>query len=119
MSSKIEITRICEYCGNTFKAKTTVTRYCSHKCNQRGYKKNLKLKKIQQSQTQTIKTINRSMVELQAKEFLSIPEVCSLLGISRTTVWRMAKKGLLKTATFGTRRLILKTSITELFKNNI
>ena len=38
MSSKIEVQRICQYCEQEFTARTTVTKYCSHKCGQRAYK---------------------------------------------------------------------------------
>ena len=53
MSSNIEIKRVCEYCGNEFTARTTKTKYCSHKCNSRDYKKKIKEKKIQVSNKET------------------------------------------------------------------
>ena len=56
MSSNIEIIRICEYCHNEFIAKTTVTRYCCHKCNSRAYKERVKSKKIKRSNEETYNT---------------------------------------------------------------
>ncbi|MBV8388972.1 MAG: hypothetical protein JO080_04140 [Mucilaginibacter sp.] len=37
MSSNFTVNRICEHCGNTFVAKTTVTRFCSKICNNRNH----------------------------------------------------------------------------------
>ncbi len=53
MSSKIQIKRICEYCGNEFTAQTTVTRFCSHKCNSRAYKLKVKEMKVGKSNEET------------------------------------------------------------------
>lgn len=39
MSSNIRINRIFGYCHQKFVAKTLTTKYCSHTCNQRDYKK--------------------------------------------------------------------------------
>jgi len=55
MSSNIKIQRICQYCKQEFTAKTTVTKYCSLKCNQRAYKKLKRSEKIKQSNTETVK----------------------------------------------------------------
>lgn len=38
MHSKIRLTKTCDNCGNEFTAKTTKTRYCSHRCNKQHYK---------------------------------------------------------------------------------
>ena len=36
-SAKFEIKRKCQYCGNTFIAKTLDSKYCSRRCSQRAY----------------------------------------------------------------------------------
>ncbi len=38
MSSNLEIQKKCEWCKTLFTAKTTTTRYCSHRCNSQSYK---------------------------------------------------------------------------------
>lgn len=53
MSSNIRIKKVCEHCGEIFMAKTTITRYCSHRCNSAAYKKKVKQDKIEQSNQQT------------------------------------------------------------------
>lgn len=42
MSSNIKINRVCNFCNKDFIAKTTVTKYCSHKCTSASYKKRAK-----------------------------------------------------------------------------
>lgn len=42
MSSNIKINRVCNFCNKDFIAKTTVTKYCSHKCASASYKKRAK-----------------------------------------------------------------------------
>jgi len=53
MSSNIRITRICEYCGQQFEAKITVTGFCNPRCNCRAAKLKIKQLKIGVSDQQT------------------------------------------------------------------
>lgn len=46
MSSNIRINRVCNYCNQKFVAKNFTTKYCSHKCNQRDYKRRIKEERI-------------------------------------------------------------------------
>ncbi len=116
MSSNIRVTRICQECGNDFIAKTTVTKYCGDRCAKRAYKARKRAEKIAASDQATVEEIERPLVELQAKEFLSIKEACRLLGVSRTTMWRLTKTGRIKTAKMGRRIIIKKDDLKELFK---
>lgn len=70
MSSNIKVQRICQYCNIEFKAKTTVTKYCSHTCNSRPLKFNVKSKKIEISNIQTLQIKNKFQEDLRNKEFL-------------------------------------------------
>ena len=47
MSTNIRVKRKCEYCKKEFTAKTIRTRYCSHQCNSRAYKKIKATEKIE------------------------------------------------------------------------
>lgn len=115
MSSNIRIKRICQHCGEEFIAKTTVTQYCGDRCAKRAYKARKKAEKIEASNEETRQQIEQPIIELQAKEFLTIQETCKLLGISRTTLWRIIKDGRLKTAKLGTRVIIRKLDLQDLF----
>lgn len=93
MSTNIKVQRICLYCENEFTARTTSTKYCSHKCNSRHYKQRLKGIKIEKSNTETRKIKTFDFDSLKAKEFLSIRDVSLLLGCSTRTVYRLISSG--------------------------
>ena len=115
MSSGIRIQRICEHCAGAFEAKTTVTRFCSDYCAKRAYKLRQRQARIEASQAETRQTIRRPVAELQAKDFLSVEDVCDLLGLSRSTVWRLCRAKRVKSAKIGRKRFILRASIDQLF----
>ncbi len=109
MSSLIQIQRVCEHCGDTFTARTTKTRFCSHKCNSRAYKAAEKNKKVEQSNVETQRIISKPIEELKAKPFLSIAETCQLLGISRSSIYRMMDQDKLLAGKIGGRVIIQRT----------
>jgi len=92
MSSNIAIIRKCQYCNGTFTAKTTVTRYCSHKCNQRHYKQ---LKKEEKVERLARPFVAKKEQVLISNDFLSIPDAARLAGVSERTIFRMISKRLL------------------------
>ena len=116
MSSNIRLKRICQYCGEAFIAKTTVTKYCGDSCAKRAYKARKRSEKIEASNEETKAIVEQPILALQAKEFLSIQETCQLIGVSRTTLWRVIKKGQLKTAKMGRRVVIRKSDLNQLFQ---
>jgi hypothetical protein len=82
MSSNIKVQRVCQHCGNEFTARTTSTKYCSHKCNKAAYKANLRANKVEESNKETQRIKTKPVDELKAKVYLSIAETCKLIGIS-------------------------------------
>lgn len=120
MSSIIEIRKICEFCGNEFIAKTTVTRFCGHTCASRSYKQRKKANKIGRAieETNQQKILSLTELNLEAikqKEFLSIKEAHTLLGLSERTFYRLMKAGTIKAAKLGKRTIIKRTEIDKLF----
>lgn len=116
MSSNIEIKRLCQYCGIEFIARTTKTRYCSHICNGRAYKAQLKTAKVDSSNIETKRIKNRPIDELKAKEFLSVQDACKLLGISHRTIYRLLQRGELKAGKIGKRTIFKRSEIDKLFE---
>jgi DNA binding domain, excisionase family len=120
MSSNIRINRICKYCGEVFVAKTFKTQFCSHSCNSKDYKKREKIRKIEESQEEyksdlkNSKSQSMNMEELKSKIYLSIAEVCLLVGMSDSTIRKFVKEGKLKTIRLGKKHLILKSQIENL-----
>ena len=122
MSSNIQVPKICQHCGQTFIAKTTVTKFCSHKCSQRNYKKRAKEAKVsatleatteqlvQKFQTSTTSAANNT------KEFLSINEASDLLGVSRWTINRMVQRGDLTVMQVGRKKIMSRQQIDAFFQ---
>lgn len=108
MSSNIRIQRICDYCNKEFTAKTTRTRYCSHLCNSRAYKANLKNTKIIKSNNETIQKVTQPIEQIKKKEILSVKDAALLLGCSTKTIYRLIKKQNLKAFNLSERLTRIK-----------
>jgi len=119
MSSNIKITRVCEYCGIEFTAKTTITRYCSHTCNRKHYKQKKREARITKAMSKTYKSVTNEISdieELTKKEFLSVKETCILIGISERTLYRMMNDSKIKYAKMNSRIIFRRLDIDNLFK---
>ena len=82
----MQVPKICNHCGKSFIAQTTVTRFCSHKCSQRNYKKRAKEAKIQKSledtMTQMVSPSQANVTSISSqtsKDFLCINDISDLL----------------------------------------
>lgn len=119
MSSKIEVQRICQYCEQEFTARTTVTKYCSHKCSQRAYKARKRAEKVKQSNTETIQIKSQPIEQLKAKEFLTVREVAQLLNCSVRSAYYYIGNGTISAVNLGQRMTRVKRSeIDKLFQSN-
>jgi excisionase family DNA binding protein len=120
MSSNIRIEKICTFCKEKFIAKTFSTKYCTHSCNQKDYKKKVKDGKLQKSkeefQTEVklkqLKVV--SIEDVQKKTYLTIKEVCLLMNISESTIRKLIKNGDLKTIRVGKKHFLLKSELNNL-----
>lgn len=122
MSSTIEIQKICELCGKEFTAKTTVTRFCGHTCAAQAYKLRMKETKVSQAirETNQQKILSLSELNIEAikqKDFLSIKEAHTLLGLSERTFFRLMKDGTIQAARLGKRTIIKRSDIDKLFSS--
>jgi DNA binding domain, excisionase family len=115
MSSNMRIDKTCVFCNNPYVAKTTSTQYCSDTCAKRAYKKRILEDKIAKTIEQENKKRPYNPV-VNEKEFLSINEVCMLLGASRWTIYRLVENGKLKAAKIGRKTIIQRAEIDNLFK---
>ena len=119
MASTIRINKNCRHCGNEFVAKTTVTKYCGDVCAKRAYKARKKAEKIATVNKETEVIVSQPITSIQAKDFLSVQEVCQLFKVSRTTVWRLTKEGKVHSAKIGRKKFITRASIDALFNPEI
>lgn len=119
MSSNIRVKKICENCGEEFEARTTVTRYCSHTCNRRHYKKLKKKEKLEQFEKKNkevkLQIPKVDFAALGDKYFLRIKEAAVLIGVSERTFYRLMENGTIKTYKLGGRTLIKRSDIDQLF----
>ncbi len=110
MSSNIKVRRICEHCGKEFIARTTTTRYCTHKCNSAAYKARKRAEKVNRANTETRRMKQMPMEELKAKEFLSVTEVSKLIGCSRQNIYKLINSGRLKATNILEKKTIVRRS---------
>jgi len=117
MSSKIEVQRICQHCANEFTARTTVTRFCSHRCASAAHKQKVRAGKVEESNKQTQQVKTRPIEELKAKEFLTVREVARLLNCSVRSAYYYIESGTIKAVNLGQRITRVKRSeIDKLFE---
>ena len=115
--SKIEVTKVCEFCGKKFTAHKMTTRFCSHQCSQRNYKtekREQKLEKVLEGENLP----SPSPTTLK-KEYLSCDDVAKLMGISSTTVYRYCVTGKINCIKMNRKIFIRRVDIDALFKTNI
>jgi excisionase family DNA binding protein len=116
MSSNIRINRICEYCGIEFEAKTTVTRFCTTKCNSRAGKLRIKQLKMGMSEQQTIAVKVKHGVDLSVKEFLTVKDASKLLNCSKHTIYGLIRNETIKAVNLGVQKTrIRKSEIDKIF----
>ena len=117
MSSRIEVQRICQHCGNEFTARTTTTAYCSPRCNNAVLKAKKRAAKVETSNKETLQIKNKPIEELKAKEFLTVTQVSKLIGCSRQNVYNLINTGKLKATNILLKKTIVKRSdIDKLFQ---
>jgi excisionase family DNA binding protein len=108
MSSNIQIQRICHHCGTEFTARTTVTKYCSHRCGSSANKALKRAEKVQKSNTETKQIKTKPIEELKAKEFLTVTNVSKLIGCSRQNVYKLINTGKLKATNILKKKTIVR-----------
>lgn len=116
MSSNIEIIRVCEHCKEDFFAKTIITRYCSHRCNNAAYKQRLKEIKLKESNAETALIKVTPVFETMMKAFYTIEDLSQIFGMSKRTFYRIIERGELPSAKLGGKTFVKKEAIEDLFK---
>ena len=111
----MRIEKTCQYCGNSFTAKTTVTKFCSTDCAKKAYKVRVRLNKIESAVKEEESSSIFNPIVSQ-KDFLNIKEAGHLLGASRWTIYRLIEAGRLKATKIGVRTIIKRNEIEKLFK---
>jgi excisionase family DNA binding protein len=118
MSSNIRITKLCEYCKQQFQAKKITTKYCSHNCNCKAYKQQLKDEKVfctnketKQKQVELKLNTGIDYTSIENKELLTINETCLLLNITHVTLRRWIKDNIITSSRIGKKHLIKRSHL--------
>lgn len=111
--SKLKIPRVCEYCSKPFEAKTVMTRFCSISCNNKALKERKKLEKERVEKETLLKNYANKIAEVQSREFISVPEATVMFGLSKDTVHRYIKRGIITGVNLGSRLTRVKRSDLE------
>ncbi len=124
MSSNLSVNRVCEYCKNTFVAKTTRTRFCSPICNGRNNKMIIRNLKIKESDLETLSKSNDTKIqkieEIKGRDFLTVKDASLLLNISTKTLYRLIERKEINSFTFSPRKtLIRRKDIDSYFDKNL
>ena len=118
--SNIRIKKICEWCGQEFVAQKVTTKYCSHRCANLAYKQAIRAKRIQQEEQriQIVKS-EKPLIDIKDKEYLSIAQAATLLGLPLQAVYKMIYTGHLVAYKLSSRLSFVRQSdIEEMLKRN-
>lgn len=105
MSIKISIPRTCVYCANIFTAQTTVTRFCSHKCNNAFLKQQEREKRLTESALDTEQQFIKSKIDLleKGKEAFKVRSVANILDATPKAVYAMIRNGRIRATNLSVR----------------
>ena len=115
MSSNIITTRVCVECGNHFTAKTTVTKFCSSKCNSKNYKKRKRNEKVLTVDKALVDSVRADYKLLETKPFLKVTELSKILNVSRSTIYNLINNGTIPIIKVGNRTLISREDFDRIF----
>lgn len=119
MSSKMNIKRNCQQCGDQFYAHTLTTRFCSLKCAQRSYKVRHRQKKIDKVEEETNEVEKEAVERLNFRDILMVKEVAKILGRHIRLVYRMIDYGKLKAINLSERKIrIHRDELTGIFEKH-
>lgn len=108
-TSLIRIKKHCEWCGNIFEAQKCSTRYCSHRCSGLAYKDRARQKrKLETEQRAAEVFLTKTKSSLEGKNFLSVQDAASLLGVKRNAVYNLLYSGKLSACRLSERLTRIK-----------
>ena len=105
-----KILKQCTICGEQFTPKTVNSIYCSDKCSDAAYRKKKAQKKQEEKQKTVIDKISIDRI------YISVPEAVILYGVSKSTLYRFIRRGLIPAINLGTRLVrIERVALEQLF----
>lgn len=111
MSSTIEITKTCEWCGNKFIARKCTTRYCSKRCAEHAYKDAKRKEHVASEQAKASQPKN-----VDESPFMTPSQCAQLLGVSRRSIYYYLASNSIPCFQVKGKTLISRASLNSLFE---
>ncbi|MFI3302847.1 MAG: helix-turn-helix domain-containing protein [Rikenellaceae bacterium] len=131
MSSNTNYPKVCVQCGAHFTAKKLSTQFCSHRCSSLAYKQKKRKQKItiakvdvknhslppikHQKISNQIRPSANNLSTLNEREYLSVVETATLMGVCKSTINKYCALEKLKCIKMNRKIFIRRSDIEELF----
>ncbi|OBW41147.1 Helix-turn-helix domain protein [Chryseobacterium sp. MOF25P] len=90
-----------------------MSRFCSTSCNNKSLKARKKLEKDKVEKYTLLEKYKNKIAEVQNREFISVAEATVMFGLSKDTVHRYIKRGIITGTNLGSRLTRVKRSDLE------
>jgi len=106
--------KTCEWCGATFTAQKSSTRFCSKLCTDHAYKE-----KVRQWSVEVITKHEdgEKKMKAMANNFMTLGTLAAYLNVSRTTAWRYVSEGLFPSLKARGRIRVRKEDVDAAFRD--
>lgn len=111
MSSTIEITKTCEWCGSTFTARKCTTRYCCKRCAEHAYKDAKRKEHVEREQAKA----SSPQISDDKRLFITPAQCSRLLGVCRASIYNYLAANSIPCYQFKWKTLISRDSLNALF----
>ena len=111
MSSTIEITKTCEWCGSTFTARKCTTRYCCKRCAEHAYKDAKRKEHVEQEQAKA----SSLQISDDKRLFITPAQCARLLGVCRASIYNYLAANSIPCYQFKGKTLISRECLNALF----
>lgn len=110
-ASKIKIKKVCEWCGQEFLALKVSTRFCSKQCNGHAYKDANRKKVLLETERETLEKVSQNNISQGLnREFMSVAEAATLLGVTRMTIYNLIYNNVLHASKITSRLTFVSRS---------
>ena len=104
--------KTCEWCGASFTAQKSSTRFCSKLCTNHAYKE-----KVRRWSVEVIQKHDVSKVKVMSDNFMTLGTLAAYLNVSRTTAWRYVNEGLFPSLKARGRIRVRKEDVDAAFRD--
>ncbi len=104
--------KTCEWCGASFTAQKSSTRFCSKLCTDHAYKE-----KVRRRSVEVIQKHDDSKVKVMSDNFMTLGTLAAYLNVSRTTAWRYVNEGLFPSLKARGRIRVRKEDVDAAFRD--